>query len=154
MLLPLSLLKNYLTLDLPLKTIVGHLTDLGIEVEKIENETPAFSGVIVGAIKEVEKHPAADKLAIASVFDGQKTYQVVCGAPNCRAGLKSAFAPLGAEIKEEDGKIFKIKKAKLRGVESEGMLCSAKELKLSDEDAGILELPETFQLGEKLENYL
>ena len=142
MFLPLSVLKNYLTVDLSLQKIAEALTNLGIEVEKIENETPSFSKVIIATVKQVEKHPFADKLQIATVFDGQESYQVVCGAPNCRAGLITAFAPLEATLTDEKKQIFKIKKARLRGVESFGMLCSAKELNISSEDNGIMELSE------------
>ncbi len=154
MFLPLSLLKNYLTIDLSLAEIVEKLTNLGIEVEKIENETPSFSNVIAAEVQKVEKHPSADKLQIATVFDGKENYQVVCGAPNCRAGLKTAFAALGATLTDEKNQTFKIKPAKLRGVESFGMLCSGKELNLSSDDEGIMDLKAEIPLGTDLASYL
>ena len=86
----------------------------------------------------VSQHPDADKLNVCEVTDGESTYQVVCGAPNVRAGIKFPFARVGAVIGED----FKIKKAKLRGVESSGMLCGADELGLSDERDGLMELPD------------
>lgn len=153
MFLPLSLLKNYLPLDISLEEIVENLTDLGIEVEKIENENPSFSNIIAAEVTKVEKHPSADKLQIATVFDGKENYQVVCGAPNCRAGLKTAFAPLGATLADEKNQIFKIKKAKLRGVESFGMLCSGKELNISSDSDGIMDLKDEIPLGADIAPY-
>lgn len=94
----------------------------------------AFSGVVVGEVLSTEQHPDADKLRVCQVSNGSETFQVVCGAPNVRAGLKIPFAMIGAELPGD----FKIKKAKLRGVESFGMLCSAKELQISEENAGLL----------------
>ncbi len=137
---PLSWLKDYLKLELPAQQIADTLTLAGLEVEKIERPEFPFIGVVVAEIVAVAPHPHADKLRIATVFDGKETIQVVCGAPNCRQGLKTALAPIGAALKDAEGKTWKIKKTKLRDMESHGMLCSAKELGLSEEGEGILEL--------------
>jgi phenylalanyl-tRNA synthetase beta chain len=109
-----------------------------------------FSGVVVGEILTTEQHPDADKLRVCQVSNGAETFQVVCGAPNARAGLKIPFAMLGAELPGD----FKIKKAKLRGVESNGMLCSAAELKLSEDHDGLMELVADAPVGQCIRDYL
>lgn len=144
---PLSLLKEYLPVDLTPEEIAKRLTLAGLEVEKIERDALAFEGVIVGEVLETSKHPDAEKLCLAKVSDGKETFEVVCGAPNCRKGIKTAFAPIGATLKDESGKPFKIKKSKLRGVESHGMLCALDELGLGDSHEGILELSESTPVG-------
>ena len=98
---------------------------------------------MVGRIEQAEQHPDADKLQVCQVSDGKETFQVVCGAPNARAGLLTAFAKVGAVLPDN----FKIKKAKLRGVESFGMLCSASELGLGDDHNGIMELGNALSVG-------
>ncbi len=149
--LSLNWLHDYIQIDLPPKEIAKILTAAGLEVESIENLSGGFEGVVVGEVLKVDKHPDADQLCIAQVSDGQETYQVVCGAPNCRVGLKTAFARLGATPTEANGEKFKIKKAKLRGVESSGMLCAADEIGLADEkQGGIIELDGTMKVGEDL----
>jgi phenylalanyl-tRNA synthetase beta chain len=141
-----SLLKQYVNLEkLQASEIADTLTLLGIEVEGIENEKASFSGVVAAKVESTERHPNADKLTIATVFDGSNFYKVVCGAKNCRPGIKTAFAKIGAVLTDEDKKI-EIKKAKLRDVESFGMLCSKKELGLGDGE-GIIELAEDVELG-------
>jgi phenylalanyl-tRNA synthetase beta chain len=104
---------------------------------------PPFTDVVVGEIKSLEQHPNADRLRVCQVDVGQGALlNIVCGAPNARAGIKVPCALVGAELPPgEDGKPFLIKVGKLRGVESQGMLCSARELKLSDDHGGLLELP-------------
>ena len=135
---------------MPVAQIAETLTLLGsIEVDGIEHEHPPFAKVVVGEILSVKPHPNAEKLQIAEVSDGKKTYQIVCGASNCRAGMKSAFAPVGAVLTDGKGS-FEIKEAKLRGVESQGMLCSATELRLSEEGDGIMDLPAEFKTGSDL----
>lgn len=151
--LPLSWLKEYTTLTQPPIEIAKSLTMAGMEVESIEKAALSFQQVVVGLVQAVEKHPNADKLCVATVTDGKDSFQVVCGAPNCRAGLKTAFAKLGAILMDEEGKQFKIKNTKIRGIESFGMLCSAKELKVSDADDGILELPPHLEPGLDLSDY-
>jgi phenylalanyl-tRNA synthetase beta chain len=148
--IPLSWLKEYIPLQQHPEDIAKILISLGIEVESCETTQLSFEGVRVGKVLEIHSHPNADKLCVAKVTDGQEVYQVVCGAPNCREGLKTAFAPIGAILRETGGKSFQIKKTKIRGIESFGMLCSAKELHLSEEDEGIMELPASFQEGTSL----
>jgi len=148
--LTLSLIKNFLSIDKAAKDIAHLLTEAGVEVDKIENETPSYTNIIAAKILEVEKHPSNAKLAIAKVFDGKDTYQVVCGAPNCRKDLIVAFAKIGASLKDISGNITKIKKMKIRDVESYGMLCSAKELNLSQEADKIIELDQDVNLGQDL----
>lgn len=144
---PLSWLKSFLPLTQTASEIALHLTNLGIEVEGITGDKATFSGVVVGKVLAAEKHPNADRLRVARVTDGTEEFQVVCGAPNCREGIVVAFARESAELTDADGKKWKIKKSKIRDVESCGMLCSAKELQLSEESEGIIELPSETPLG-------
>lgn len=148
--LPFSWIKECLATDLSPAEIAHALTMIGLEVDGIDVTSMSFEGVVVGQILTTERHPDAEKLTVAQVTDGKETVQVVCAASNCRPGLVTAFAKVGASIADPEGKTFKIKKAKLRGVESFGMLCSAKELQLSEEDEGILELPATAPVGVSL----
>ena len=152
--LPLSLLKSFIHLDAPLSAIAETLTLLGIEVDAIENERLPFAKVVVGEVLSVRPHPNAQKLQIAEVFDGAHTHQVVCGAPNCRAHIKTAFAPVGALLTNEKGEPYTIETASLRGVDSHGMLCSGDELSVSGESEGILEFPSAWQAGEDLTAHL
>ena len=130
--------------------LVARLSMTGLEVDGVEPAAGAFSGVIVGEILSAEQHPDADKLRVCQVSNGTEQFQVVCGAPNARAGIKVPFATVGAVLGED----FKIKKAKLRGVESFGMLCSAAELKLSDDHDGLYELAADAPVGRCLRDYL
>lgn len=147
---PLSWLQTFFSIPLSSKEIAETLTLLGIEVEKIEETTLPFQGVVVGKVIAVKPHPNADKLRVATVTDGKEEVQVVCGAANCREGITVAFARLGASLTDPEGKSWKIKKSKIREVESCGMLCAATELQLADHDEGIMELPETALLGSDL----
>ena len=147
--IPLSWLKEYISLSLGPSEIAKLLTMAGLEVDAYETVGEGLQQIVVGRVLEVSKHPNADKLTVATVSDGKEIHQVVCGAPNCRQGMKTAFAPIGAKLSEGD-EVFIIKKTKIRGVESCGMLCSGKELKLSDDHEGILELPESLTEGTPL----
>jgi len=149
----LSLLKKYLNLDLSPKEIAESLTLLGLEVDEIINEEPQFSNVVVAKIISAEKHPAADRLSVAEVFDGKETKQIVCGAPNCTVGLVVPLAQIGAVLTDSNGELFKIKKSKLRQVESFGMLCTASELHLYDESDQLLVLPDDYEIGKDLAFY-
>ncbi len=152
---PFFWLKEYIPLSLNVDEVARILTLLGLEVDSIDRAACNFSGVVVGEVLASEKHPHADRLQVATVTDAQETFQVVCGAPNCRAGLKTAFAKIGAKLQDEAGKSFTIKKSKLRDVESFGMLCSANELGLTaTEAAGILELPSDAPIGAPLADVL
>ena len=130
--------------------LVAQVTLAGLEVDEVEAAAGAFTGVVVGEIIAAEPHPNADKLQVCTVSDGAEQFQVVCGAPNARPGIKIPFAKIGAVL----GADFKIKKAKLRQVESFGMLCSASELQISEENDGILELAENAPVGVDIREYL
>ncbi|MEY5100986.1 MAG: phenylalanine--tRNA ligase, beta subunit, partial [Pseudomonadota bacterium] len=136
--------------------LADKLTMAGLEVEELVSVAPPFSNIVVGAIIAAEQHPNADRLRVCQVDVGQaEPLQIVCGAPNARVGIKIPAALVGAELPPgEDGKPFKIGKGKLRGVESFGMLCSARELKLSEENAGLLELPADAPVGQSIRDYL
>ena len=131
------------------------LTMSGLEVEDVEPVAPPFSNVVVAQVKEVAKHPNADRLNVCQVDAGTGTLvNIVCGAPNVRPGLKVPCALPGAKLPPgEDGKPFEIKVGQLRGVESQGMLCSARELKLSEEHGGLLELPNDAPVGQNFRDY-
>ncbi|MEC5216857.1 phenylalanyl-tRNA synthetase beta chain [Actimicrobium sp. GrIS 1.19] len=132
------------------------LTMSGLEVEGVEPVAPPFSNVVVGAVLELARHPNADRLNVCKVDVGSGTpLNIVCGAPNVRAGMKVACAMVGAVLPPgDDGKVFEIKVGQLRGVESQGMLCSAKELKLSEEQGGLLDLPQDAPVGQNVRDYL
>jgi phenylalanyl-tRNA synthetase beta chain len=147
--IPLSLLKCFLDIEISSVKIGEILTLSGIEVDAIENEIPHFSGVIAVDVLSVQKHPDAKSLQIAQISDGKQTHQVVCGAPNCRSGIRVAWAKPGAILKDQN-----IDKGVLRGVESFGMLCSEKELGLSENHEEILELPKTIAIGDDLVSHL
>ncbi len=124
------------------------LTMAGLEVNRVSPVANIFSNIVVGLVETVARHPDADKLSICQVTDGQATYQVVCGAPNVRAGMKAPFARIGAEIRSNaSNEVLTIKKAKLRGVESSGMLCSSAELGLAESSDGLLDLPADAEPG-------
>ncbi len=138
---------------------LGHvMTMAGLEVEEQRSVAPPFSKVVVAEIISAEQHPDADRLRVCRVNAGPgfENLQIVCGAPNARAGIKIPCALVGAELSpaEEGGKPFQIKVGKLRGVESNGMLCSGRELGLGDDHAGILELPADAPLGQNVREYL
>ncbi len=130
--------------------LVARLSMAGLEVDSVTPAAGQFSGIVVGEVLSTEQHPDADKLRVCQVSSGSETFQVVCGAPNVRPGLKIPFAMIGAELPGD----FKIKKAKLRGVESNGMLCSAAELQISEESDGLLELAADAPVGEDIRVYL
>jgi phenylalanyl-tRNA synthetase beta chain len=136
----------------PLKTeeLLKLLTMAGLEVDGVDQAAAQFSGVVIGEVLSVTKHPDAEKLNVCEVSDGKETVQVVCGATNVCAGLKVPFARIGAVLSAE----LTIKKAKLRGVESNGMLCSATELGLAEVSDGLLELPANAPTGEDIRQYL
>jgi phenylalanyl-tRNA synthetase beta chain len=132
------------------------LTMSGLEVEEVEPVAPPFSNVVVAQVVEVARHPNADRLNVCQVDAGTGTLlNIVCGAPNVRAGMKAICAKAGAVLPPgPDGKPFEIKVGKLRGVESQGMMCSAKELQISEESNGLMELPEDAPVGQNIRDYL
>ncbi|MBU6475996.1 MAG: phenylalanine--tRNA ligase subunit beta, partial [Alphaproteobacteria bacterium] len=140
----LSWLKDHLETNAALDEISAKLTAIGLEVEKIEDPAAALQGFVVGHVIAAEKHPDADKLQCLVVDTGKEHLKVVCGAANARAGLKGVFAPAGSYI---PGLGVTLKKANIRGQESNGMMCSERELLLSDEHKGIIELPESAPVG-------
>src|SRR6185437_15143397 len=149
--IPYSWLIEWVNVPWSPQELGSRLTMAGLELEALEPAAPPFSGVVVAEILSAEKHPQADKLRVCRVSIGKgEPLQIVCGAPNARAGLKSALAMVGAKLPGGPD----IKAAKLRGVESAGMLCSAKELGLSDASNGILELPPDAVVGKPLREYL
>src|SRR5439155_24295225 len=126
--IPESWLRSFCNPPIPGHELAERLTMAGVEVEAYEPYGPQFSGVVVGEVLSVDRHPGADKLTICRVHDGLTTVQVVCGAPNARVGMKAALAKVGAKLPG-----MEIKAAALRGVESQGMLASAHELGLSND---------------------
>jgi phenylalanyl-tRNA synthetase beta chain len=131
--------------------LVAQLTMAGLEVDSVEPAAAMFAGVIVGEILSAEPHPDAEKLRVCQVKGhAEGVLQVVCGAANARPGIKIPFATIGAELPGD----FKIKKAKLRGVESFGMLCSQVELQIGEDDSGLWELPSGAPVGTDLRDYL
>ena len=147
----LSWLKDHLETEEPLATIADRLTMLGLEVESIEDPAAEFASFVSAVVVEAKPHPQADRLQVCIVDTGSETVQVVCGAPNARTGLKGVFAPSGTRV---PGTGLDLKKTKIRGVESNGMLLSERELGISDEHEGIIELPEDTALGEPVAGVL
>jgi len=139
----LNWLSDYVTWTGTTDELAHRLTLSGLNVESVESFDISFPNVVVAEVLTREQHPDADKLSLCTVDDGNEVKQVVCGAPNVRAGLKVLFARIGAVLPGD----FKIKKSKIRGVESFGMICSASELELSDESAGIMELDDDAAVG-------
>ena len=153
---PESWLREFCNPTLTTQQLADTLTMAGLEVEELRPVAPPFLKVVVGEIKSAAKHPNADKLQVCEVDVGQGTLlNIVCGAPNARVGIKVPCAMVGAELPPgEDGKPFVIKVGQLRGVESEGMLCSARELKLSEDHGGLLELAADAPLGKDIREHL
>ncbi|MEI6986553.1 MAG: phenylalanine--tRNA ligase subunit beta [Rhodospirillaceae bacterium] len=140
----LSWLKDHLDTDAPLDRITDTLTALGLEVEEVSDRAKALAPFTVARVISAERHPNADKLQVCMVETVGGIIQVVCGAPNARAGLKAVFASVGSYIPGSD---VTLKKGVIRGVESNGMLLSGRELGLSDDHAGIIELPDDAPVG-------
>ncbi len=145
-----SWLREWVSPSLSSDELAHQITMAGLEVDGIEAAAPAFSGVVVAEVVAVAPHPNADKLRVCQVSDGEDTVQVVCGAPNVREGLRVPFARVGAKLPGD----FKIKKAKLRGEASFGMLCGASEIGLEDLIDGLLELPADAPVGTDIREYL
>src|ERR1700677_1917280 len=142
--LTLSWLKDHLDTTAPLAEIVDTLTRIGLEVEAIEDSGAKYEGFVIARVIEAAQHPNADRLRVCMVDAGGAPVQVVCGAPNARTGMKSVFSPVGTYI---PGKKITLAKGVIRGVESNGMLCSGAELELSDDHDGILDLPPEAPVG-------
>ena len=145
-----SWLKDYLETDVSLEEVATNLTEIGLEVEEITNPKEDLKEFIVAKILSSRKHPDADKLKICEVDIGLETKEVVCGAPNAKEGLTTIYAPIGSVIPKTK---MKIKKAKIRGITSYGMLCSGEELNIDNDSYGIIELDDE-KPGEKVINVL
>ncbi|KAA0942302.1 phenylalanine--tRNA ligase subunit beta [Pseudomonas sp. ANT_H14] len=143
-------LRGWVSPQVDRDELVARLSMAGLEVDSVTPAAGVFSGVVVGEVLSTEQHPDADKLRVCQVSNGTQTFQVVCGAPNVRPGLKIPFAMIGAELPGD----FKIKKAKLRGVESNGMLCSQAELQVGEGNDGLMELPADAPVGQDIRAYL
>ncbi|MCP4433674.1 MAG: phenylalanine--tRNA ligase subunit beta [Gammaproteobacteria bacterium] len=142
-------LREWVNPEIDYSTLIDQLTMAGLEVEGFEPAGPELSSVVVGQVVTLEPHPNADMLSLCQVTDGNETVPVICGASNVRQGQKVIFAKIGAQLPQ-----IKIKKAKLRGVESQGMICSAAELNLAETSDGIFELPEDAPNGMDISEYL
>ncbi|HLJ70164.1 MAG TPA: phenylalanine--tRNA ligase subunit beta [Roseiarcus sp.] len=140
----LSWLKDHIETSASLDEIVETLTRIGLEVENVENPAAKYAGFVVARVIEAKQHPNADRLRVCLVDAGGEAVQVVCGAPNARTGMKSVFSPVGTYI---PGKKITLAKGTIRGVESNGMLCSAAELELSNDHEGIIDLPADAPVG-------
>lgn len=152
-----SWLRSFVDPPLSTEALSHALTMAGLEVEALAPVAPPTSKIVVGKVLEVVKHPNADKLNVCQVDVGTgQTLTIVCGAPNVVPGIKVPTALVGATLPpaEAGGAPFKIKLSKLRGVESQGMLCSARELKLSDDHSGLLVLPDDTQIGRDIRDVL
>ena len=148
-------LKELIDHQMSSENLVESFTMAGLEVDGIVPVAREFSGVIVAEITKVQPHPDADKLSLCEVSDGTHSFQVVCGAPNVKIGMKAPFAKLGARIAiPGEDKPFVIKAAKLRGIESKGMLCSAEELGLEEKSEGLFSLPKYMKVGEDIRKEL
>ena len=153
---PESWLREFCNPNLTTQQLADTLTMAGLEVEELQPVAPPFSKIVVGEIMAAEQHPNADRLRVCQVDVGQGSLlNIVCGAPNARVGIRVPCALVGAELPPgEDGKPFVIKVGKLRGVESQGMLCSAKELQIADDHGGLLELASDAPLGQDIRQHL
>src|SRR6188768_2037522 len=149
--LTFSWLKDHLETDASLVEIVERLTSIGLEVESVDDKS-GLKPFVIARVLTAERHPNADKLQVLTVDtgDGGSPVQVVCGAPNARAGLVGAFAAPGSYIPGID---VRLGVGNIRGVESRGMMCSERELQLSDEHDGIIELPEDAPVGASFAAY-
>ncbi len=152
---PESWLREFCNPPLSTQQLADLLTLSGMEVEDLRPSAPAFSGVVVAEIVEAAQHPSADRLRVCKVDTGSERVQIVCGAPNARVGIRVPLAIVGAELPAgDDGQPLRIGVGKLRGVDSAGMLCSARELKIADEHGGLLELGPDAPLGVDLREWL
>lgn len=151
-----SWLRTFCNPPISTQQLADTLTMAGLEVEDLKPVAPPFTKIVVGEIKEAVQHPNADRLRVCKVDVGQpELLDIVCGAPNARVGIRIPCALVGAELPPgEDGKPFLIKVGKLRGVESQGMLCSAKELQIADDHGGLLELASDAPLGQNIREHL
>ena len=148
-------LRSWVNPSISTQQMCDQLTMAGLEVDAVAPAAAEFSEVVVARVESLQKHPDADKLNVCQVTDGSETRQIVCGASNVREGLVIPLAKIGAVLPgPAPGETWKIKPAKLRGVESSGMLCSEKELGLADSAEGLMELPDDAPIGQDIRDYL
>jgi len=145
---PFEWLKEFVVIDISAHELANRLTMRGFEVESIESRKPCFSGVVVGCIKEIKKHPNADNLSVCTVDTGKEDVTVLCGADNISKNDKVPIALIGASLSDST----KIELRTIKGITSYGMLCSEKELGISDDHTGIFILPEDVATGARLED--
>ena len=143
----LGWLRDYLEFNHSNSELCAKLTDIGLEVEKFYDPKEKMNNFVVAEVKNVKKHPNADKLSVCDVYDGKKNLQIVCGAKNVREGLFTVLAQVGAVVKPGTKDEFKIKQSSIRGEESFGMLCSEEELGITNESDGIIELDNDLEAG-------
>lgn len=152
---PESWLRKFCNPNISTSQLADILTMAGLEVESLTPVAPFFTGVVVAEILTVTQHPNADRLRVCSVDTGDGILTIVCGAPNARVGIKVPCAKIGAVLPSDpDGYSLKIKLGKLRGIESQGMLCSAKELGINSDGNGLLELEYNAPVGVSVRDYL
>lgn len=149
-------LRSWVNPNNDTQALANQLTMAGLEIDDIASVAAEFSGVVVGEVIDIQQHPDADKLRVTKVNIGSTSepLQIICGAPNVHVGMKAPVATIGAKLPTEDGKGFKIKKSKLRGIESQGMLCGASEIDLPDVVDGLFELPDDAPIGTDIREYL
>ena len=148
-------LRSWVNPPISTQQMCDQLTMAGLEVDAVAPAAAEFSEVVVARVESLQKHPDADKLNVCQVTDGSETRQIVCGASNVREGLVIPLAKIGAVLPgPAPGETWEIKPAKLRGVESSGMLCSEKELGLADSAEGLMELPDDAPIGQDIREYL
>ena len=150
MIVSINWLKRLVNIEASVEEIEEKLTALGLEVEGREEPGKIYAKVMVAKVLECGAHPDSDHLSLTKVFDGKQELQVVCGAPNVAAGQTVAFAPIGTELPLPDGGVLKLKKAKIRGQESHGMICAEDEIGLGDAHEGIMVLDDDLEAGTPL----
>src|SRR5690606_31103294 len=143
-------LREWVNPAVDTQALAAQITMAGLEVDGVEAVGGERTDVVVAEVSQVAPHPDADKLRVCQVFDGSQTFQVVCGAPNVHEGMRVPLARIGAKLPGG----LKIKAAKLRGVDSQGMLCSEAELGLAEESDGLMPLPSDAPLGTNVTDYL
>jgi phenylalanyl-tRNA synthetase beta chain len=149
MIVSINWLKEFVDIKEPPDKLADMLSSIGLEAEFL-NSFEGLDGVVIGKVMSIEKHPNADRLSVCTVYDGEEDYQVVCGAKNVAKDQTIAYARVGSILPGD----FRLEKIKLRGIESNGMICSAKELNIHDDDEGIIVLPESCKVGKDfLEEY-
>ncbi|MCE2464375.1 MAG: phenylalanine--tRNA ligase subunit beta, partial [Dehalococcoidia bacterium] len=151
---PLSWLKEYVDITVPIEELAHRITMAGIEVAEVVT-IGGWKNCYVGCVSKVEPHPNADRLTLCTVDIGSESMKVVCGAPIVAENQKIAFAKVGAELfNTHSGKVEPLKAARIRGVVSEGMVCSEIELGIGDDHTGILVLPDEARVGTPLSDYM